>query len=190
MVPVAPSFEWPSTRLQRVPMSFDDWMALPEEVRAEWVDGVALVSPAPALRHQRITGDLRELLKYALPDLIVVHEGATRTADRRYRIPDVVAFRAEPATTAWLTEAPVVVVEVLSPSTRSEDQLVKSAEYLAAGVSQYWVLDPDRRDLVVLRAAEGEWTTGLVLDDERPTGTVEVGEHGTVEVDLVALLDG
>ena len=84
-----------------------------------------------------------------------------------------------------VTEPPLLVVEVLSPRTRVEDTVRKSAEYAAGGVARFWVVDPERRSLQVLQNVDGGWgLTLLDLDDAQPTGEVAVGEHGSVSVDL------
>lgn len=185
------AFEWPSEALQRVPMSFEEWEALPEEVRAEWIHGVALVNPPPAVRHQYIVAELRERFKYALPGLVAVQEVAVRTAERRYRIPDVTVMRELPEDPVWATDAPVIVAEILSPATRREDQLRKTGEYLTAGIGQYWVVDPEHEELTVLRASRETdvtaWETALELGGEQRTGEVSVGDHGTVAIDLDTL---
>jgi len=57
------------------------------------------------------------------------------------RVPDVLVFR-ERVDDTLVTETPLLVVEVLSPSTRSEDTIRKAPEY--AGAGQFWVVDlPD-----------------------------------------------
>lgn len=185
------AFDWPSEVLQRVPMSFEEWQELPGDVRAEWADGVALVNPPPTVRHQLVCKHLVALLDRDLSGLVVVPEAGVRTAPARYRIPDVVVLVEVPEDPVWVTDPPVVVAEVLSPGTRREDQLRKTGEYLAAGIDQYWMVDPEHGELTVLRAvAEGDtmsWETAIELDPDQRRGEVPVGEHGTVSIDLDAL---
>ena len=83
----------------------------------------------------------------------------------------------------------MIVAEVLSPSTRGQDLVTKSHEYAAAGIGQYWLLDPDGRTLDVFALIDGGWASMLQLDGGAPSGSVAVGEHGVVEVDLRQLLD-
>ncbi len=45
--------------------------------------------------------------------------------------------------------APDFVLEILSDSTRKKDMTVKLTKYMEAGVKEYWVIDPDRRLLIV-----------------------------------------
>jgi Uma2 family endonuclease len=81
-------------------------------------------------------------------------------------------------------------VEVLSPSTRTEDLVGKAQEYAEAGIGQYWVIDPDddADTLVVFCNAGGTWSELLRLDRDRPTGEIEVGIHGVVSLDLSRIL--
>ncbi len=47
-----------------------------------------------------------------------------------------------------------LVVEILSPSTRSRDRGIKMRRYAAAGVPHYWIVDPRTRALEAYRLAE------------------------------------
>lgn len=41
--------------------------------------------------------------------------------------------------------APDLVVEVVSPSSRMNDYIMKLSKYAASGVKEYWIVDPDSR---------------------------------------------
>lgn len=82
----------------------------------------------------------------------------------------------------------LIVAEVLSPSTRGQDLVTKSHEYAAAGIGQYWLLDPDGRTLDVFELVDGGWSPVLQLTEAAPVGSVRAGGHGIVEADLAALL--
>jgi len=74
----------------------------------------------------------------AEPDLFV---RAPRPASRRRVLKD------------WENApAPLLVVEVLSPTTRRRDVHEKRDLYLSAGAGEYWVIDPDRHSIRVIRA--------------------------------------
>jgi Uma2 family endonuclease len=47
---------------------------------------------------------------------------------------------------------PILIVEVLSGSTRRRDHLQKRELYLDAGVAEYWIVDPEARNVRVVRA--------------------------------------
>ena len=85
---------------------------------------------------------------------------------------------------------PLMVVEVLSPSTRSEDTVRKSTEYAAVGVAQYWIVDPEAATLTAYANNGAGWDVLLELDETHPQGTVDVEDHGPVELDLVSVLAG
>lgn len=173
--------------LERRPMSLEEFRALPEDLRAEYVDGVAIMSPPGEIPHQVVAGRLVVLLSHALPDLLVFQEGGLRTIRDGHRIPDVMALRSVEST-IWAEQRPVLVVEVLSASTRSEDLFRKSDEYRAAGVGQYWIVDRDQHTLTVLGNAGDAWDVLLELRADRARGEVSVGGYGVVGLDLDALL--
>lgn len=173
------------TRLQRLRMSWDDYLALPDDVRAEYVDGEVVVTPAATHGHNKTQRRVANAIESAIGLHVVTDAGWV--AGTKARVPDVAVF-AEVEDVALSTQVPVLVVEVLSPSTRTEDTVRKSVEYSDAGISQYWVVDRDHRTLTVFVAARGRWDLLLELDDEHPAGEVDVAGHGTVPLDLVALL--
>ena len=176
--------------LLRVPMSYEEWLALPEHPRNEFVDGTAILMGDPHPDHSRAQLNLSIALKTTLRGVEVNPVVAVALPRNRVRVPDISVFGERPATNP-VTLTPLLVVEVVSPSTRSEDLLRKSRDYARARIAQYWLVDPDNRSIEVLGLAdEEEWTTLLVLDDEHPRGQVDLGEHGTVLLDLAAILDG
>ena len=124
-----------------------------------------------------------------LTDVVIAPEAGVRTNSQRFRIADVAVADTMPD--GRFTEAPpLVVVEVLSPSTRSEDTVRKSHEYATCGVSQYWIVDREARSLTAYSNNGAGWDVLLELDQDHPRGSVDVGVHGTVELDLVTLLGG
>ena len=182
-LPLAP------TRLERVPMSFEEFERLPEDVFAEYVDGCAVVSPPSDMDHQGVAGTLFVILRAALPDVLTLYEVGLRTVRDGHRVPDIAVF-PEQEHAVWSEQVPLVVVEVSSPSTRTEDLFRKSTEYQAAGVQQYWLVDRIQRTLTVLGNNGAGWDVLLDLDASRPRGEIVVGEHGVVQLDTNVLFKG
>ncbi|MDT0203078.1 Uma2 family endonuclease [Nocardioides sp. AE5] len=172
--------------LQRLRMSWEEYLALPERPRAEWVDGEVVVTPQVGFAHGHASARLMQVLMTHLPGLYVVTEVGLWLPGNRLRGPDVMVV-AEPPTETWVRDAPVLVAEVLSPSTRVEDTVRKSVDYLAGGAGQYWIVDPDHREMLVHAAVDGSWELLLALDDDRPSGEIPVAGHGVVELDLADL---
>jgi Uma2 family endonuclease len=175
--------------LQRTPMSWEEYLATPEHPRHEWVDGIVVVGPVATPDHQWISRRLANHLEAHLPGLFVFEAINVRLPGNRVRIPDIAVLtsRDHPR----LVEAtPVLVAEILSPSTRREDLVVKATEYLAGGIGQYWVVDPAHREVVVYRQSGGRWSeVPTYVDETRPTAEVSVGDHGVVPLDLRDVLD-
>lgn len=173
--------------LQRIPMSYEDYLALPGRPHHEWVDGVVLVAAAPTPRHQLTTRRLAVVLEDSLEDLVVLDGVAVQMPGNRERVPDISVVEAMPDGRV-ITEAPQIVVEVLSPSTQQEDLLHKGPEYAEAGIGQFWVVDVDARIIDILHNVEGRWESLVAVDQEHPVVVVQVGQHGMVTVDLAAVL--
>jgi Uma2 family endonuclease len=178
----------PGAGLRRLRMSWEEFLALPSGLRTEWVDGEVVVSPPVGRGHFAAAGRLGAALTMALPELLVGPELGVWLPGNRLRAPDLAAIEKRPSTTTFVEEAPVLVVEVLSPSTRAEDTIRKPPEYAGAGIGQFWVVDPDGRSVDVFENVEGTWELLLHLDDAQPTGEVTVGAHGVVPLDLAWIL--
>lgn len=76
----------PAESIKYVPMEFEEYLGLPADVRAEWVDGVALVMTPAGWRHQIVEVNLVVALKSQLTGVAVVTEGGVRTGRTRFRI--------------------------------------------------------------------------------------------------------
>jgi Uma2 family endonuclease len=175
--------------LKRVRMSWEEYLELPDQPRAEWVDGVAVIKVAPSsFGHGSAMAEIAFLLHHALPDYHVLLPAALVLPRNRLRIPDLMVIDQHPVGD-WVSEPPLMVAEVLSWSTRSEDTVRKSTEYAEGGVGQYWVVDPELRAIDVMGNVEGAWELLAHVDDDRPEAEVDLAGV-TVPLDLRALLRG
>jgi Uma2 family endonuclease len=71
-----------------------------------------------------------------------------------FRVPDLAVLRADGPRERILTHPPLIVIEILSPEDRLSRFHDKLDDYLAFGVENIWVLDPERR--VARTALNGE----------------------------------
>lgn len=71
--------------------------------------------------------------------------------------------------------APDLVVEILSPSTKQYDCLVKYKLYQQAGIREYWIVDPDKKLVLVYTLVEGQYYVPEVYTarDSVPVGVLE-----------------
>ena len=137
--------------LPRRPLTRDDLEAMPDDGRRyELIDGTLVVSPGPVPLH-RVVGRLFRLLDDACSlELDVLPGVDVALARDTLLIPDVVVGRVDEMTARELPTAPVLAVEVLSPSTRRIDLLLKRSRLEAAGCPSYWLVDPEEPSLTVL----------------------------------------
>ena len=137
--------------------TLDDYYALPDERRVELIDGVIYDMSAPAIIHQKILGELFILFRECMDR----HEGKCEVylspcdvrldRDNRTMVqPDLLVVCEEYDIGAKAFDgAPDLTLEILSPSTRSKDMLLKLYKYANAGVREYWIVDPDRQTVLV-----------------------------------------
>ena len=140
------------------PFTVDDLEAMPDDGnRYELIDGMLLVTPAPGWPHQEMGAELFFQLRLQHPPDVRVLPApfAVRTAFDSEVQPDVFVARYVDMTDKNLPVAPLLAVEVLSPSTRLKDRNLKKAFYERIGVASYWILDP----------AEPGALTAFELDD-------------------------
>ena len=138
------------------PLVRDDLDRMPDDGhRYELLDGSLLVSPAPRLSHQRAAFRLARLLDDACPsdlEVVVAPFDVVLGADT-VLLPDLLVARRSDFTERELSGAPVLAVEVLSPSTRRIDITVKRDRFRAAGTPSYWVVDPGEPSLTAWELA-------------------------------------
>jgi Uma2 family endonuclease len=122
-----------------------------EKTRAEWVDGkVVMMSPVNS-EHDMLVFWMRALIQFYSEsrDLGVVRgpEFMVRL-DQRRRLADVLfvsSDRADIVGQNYVAGAPDLIVEVVSPESPARDYREKFADYQAAGVKEYWIVDPAAR---------------------------------------------
>ena len=73
------------------------------------------------------------------------------------RQPDIAVVKVEQARAVRLTEPPLLVVEVLSPSSVERDLVAKRRQYAQAGCEHYWIVSPFVPEIVALRAVGDEY---------------------------------
>ena len=103
--------------------------------------------------------------------------------------PDLVVARYRDLTPKNLPVAPVLVVEVLSHSTRLHDRNTKKAHYERIGVATYWLLDPAEPGAITVFELDG---AGAYREVGRAVGDEEFRAERPFPVTIVParLLDG
>lgn len=146
----------PTTKL-----TYDDLVAMfPDEdgVRRELIDGELFVTPSPFIRHQRLVRRLGlslgnhldahpeqgEVFASPLDCVLTPHDVVE---------PDVLVVLSDQnvLTDKHIHGAPALVVEVHSRGTRKRDRTLKRDLFDRQGVREYWMVDPDRNQVIVYR---------------------------------------
>jgi Uma2 family endonuclease len=141
--------------------TIDDLAGLPDGVRYEIADGSLLVSPPPALPHIYANTRLRRMLDRDVPTgLLVVDCGPGINIARRTTcyVPDALVVREDAVRRKADVLQPsdvLLVAEVLSPSNAGIDLVQKRHDYAAAGIPQYWIVDPRDQTITVLALLDG-----------------------------------
>lgn len=173
-------------------LTAEEYDALPENPRRELVDGVIHMMASPTSWHQAVKDALHTALRSSRPDdLAVLSEMEIRLKPLLRRIPDIVVVRRAAFARNRSQYEPsevVLAVEVVSPGSQSADRQYKPAEYAAAGIEHYWLVEIDP-DVVVytywLVAPKRYDLTGVFKAGE----TLTVPSLGWVSLDVTQLGD-
>lgn len=124
----------------------------------ELIDGTLFVSPHAAVRHQRALERLRDVLRPTLPDgWDLMGPVNLRISDVTLMEPDLVVLDRVDMDALAVEPADVrLVVEVVSPSSRRIDRLVKPAIYAEAGIGAYWRIELEPAPAVHVYALDGQ----------------------------------
>lgn len=181
----------PAYRLNKDSYTIEDIYAMPEDVRVELIDGKLFYMTAPTRTHQRIIGELylatANFIRSRNGDceVYIPPFGVDLMEDHSvYLEPDLTVV----CDTTKLDErgchgAPDWVVEVLSPSSRKKDSVIKLGKYREAGVREYWIVYPDKRMVLVYGFQEEDEDMMMYsFDDEIqslifPELVVRLGEY-------------
>ena len=167
-------------------MTVTEFMKLPEQTKpTELIDGEVIVTITPTYEHNQIALRLvAELMPVArarklgawsvAPLVLFISTYNVYQPDAMFFTPEHIPDRKK----LPLMEIPEIVVEVLSPSSRSRDR--KRSAYADRGIAEYWIIDPEQSRIIVsLRNVEGAYIEHAMNDPVIPAGL-----FAGVEIDL------
>ena len=130
--------------------TIEDYYALPDNVRAELIDGRFFYMASPSRNHQFIAGEVHRQIS----NFIMENKGSCKPyispidvqldQDDKTMVEPDVAIVCDPSIEKYrvIYGAPDFVLEVMSPSTSKKDATLKLRKYMQAGVREYWLVDP------------------------------------------------
>ncbi|WP_405586809.1 Uma2 family endonuclease [Streptomyces sp. NBC_01190] len=166
---------------------YDSWS---EEQCAgiEIVDGMVVVSPSAAKRHNRPARILANALDAAAgPDWNADTDFDVRLQDvpLTNRRPDVVVYRAETIDLApTRPEHVLLVVEVVSPGSETTDRIVKVDQYAKAGIAFYWRVEQAATGVPLVHTYVLDPASRSYRDGEVFAGVIKAAVPFSVEIDL------
>lgn len=161
----------------KIKLTYTDYAAMSDEKRYELIEGDLYMVPAPGFYHQVVSRNIEmalwEFVKSrrlgvvvdAPVDIVFTPEDVVQ--------PDILFIsneRRSIITEKYLSGAPDLIVEILSPSSLERDKLVKRNLYAKHGVKEYWIVDPVGKQVEVLLLKNQAFVLhGIFLIDDRLT---------------------
>lgn len=170
--------------------TLDDYFNLPDDIRAELIDGVLYQMSAPNKAHQIIAGLVfTKLMNFKLSTghscmpFISPIDVNLDNDDRTMVQPDVIVVCEKNTNNKYVEGAPDFVMEVLSPANRGHDMIRKLNKYYSAGVREYWMVDPDKREILVYDFDRDNLGIRYTFDDVVPV----LISDGAISIDFKEL---
>ena len=155
-------------------MTYEEFLEWADGVRAEWVDGEVIVMSPTSVAHQRLLSFLAALLQHFVEandlGLILFAPFQMRLRTRPSgREPDAIFIardRLDKLQDAYLDGPADLAIEIISPDSRARDRGDKYYEYEQAGVREYWLIDPARKQAEFYRlGSNGIYSAVMIGDD-------------------------
>lgn len=155
----------------------DDYYNLPEDVRAELIDGQIYYQAAHSRIHQRLLSDLHGTIYnyikssngscqvYPAPFAVKLFDDGENIVE-----PDIsVICDRNKLTDKGCSGAPDWIIEIVSPGSRTMDYYNKLFKYRTAGVREYWIVDHER-NLVTVYNFQNDSAANYAFADSIPVG--------------------
>lgn len=134
-------------------ISYEEFLEWYDEFHAEWVDGKVIMGQPPTFERQADSDFLMRLLGMYIEarDLGVLVSAPFQMrlrAQKSGREPDLMFIAKENVgriARTFLDGPADLVIETISPQSVARDRTQKFAEYQAAGIREYWLIDPPRK---------------------------------------------
>lgn len=150
------------------------------------IDGVPYaMSPLPTSKHQRITGKLYtqfDVKLNACNHCEVSLPVDWKISDTLVVQPDLFIACFDFRDVKFISQAPIITVEILSPSTREKDLYVKRSIYFRQGVKYYVIIDPESDTYQVLQLGKEDYSPAKT--GREGAFTFQLGNDCAIEIDF------
>ncbi|MDR0910298.1 MAG: Uma2 family endonuclease [Spirochaetaceae bacterium] len=174
------------------PYTYSDWLEWPlVEGKMEILDGLLVTLAAPTPVHAGIEGNIYGLIwtylrgktdkVYSAPCAVRLFPNSDKIEDDMTVQPDIfVVHDITKFNNEGYQGAPDFIIEILSPSNRKQDVLVKFNTYQRAGVGEYWIVDPEAQTIQVNILEKGKYVVSMYGEDAK----VPVASLPGLEIDF------
>ena len=156
------------------PYDWRDFIALDEDDLRELIDGHLVEIEVPSFHHERIVTAVGAILwnwsrKHG--GRVLASGYKVRISNKRGVMPDVQFYRASNSSPDEQEQGlerghPDLVIEIVSPSSRRYDRIVKLNWYAHREVPEYWIIDPEGRTFERFVLAKGIYTLAQNAADD------------------------
>ncbi len=158
-----------ATAAVAVRMTLEEYLHTTFRPDVEFVDGVIEERNVGEWEHGGLQGILTRMLGAIEEEwgVFVTPELRTQTGATRFRVPDVSVIDARDKVNRWITTAPLLCVEVLSPEDRLNAMLKRVKDFHGMGVGQVWIFDPEAEKVwISTQDGVAEWNGGALTVPE------------------------
>ncbi len=173
--------------------SYADYLTWDDDKRYEIIDGEVFDMTSPGVLHQSISMELARILAnffenksckvFAAPLDVLLAKNASK-AEEVFTVvqPDImVVCDPKKIEERGIVGAPDLVVEIISPSTSSKDNIIKRRIYEQAGVKEFWLVHPvDRLIRVYKLGKDGLFGREDIYDDQ---AQIEIAQFAGLSID-------
>lgn len=174
--PTAPAAERDLGRLPDAPeslLTLDQFKRLVRNgQKADLIEGVMIVASPATERHEQLFSFLFHLLGLYVENLDLGIVRSSRTLvevdEKNGYEPDILFVakaRLDIVREKSIVGPPDLVIEIISPGSRSDDAYAKKEGYARLGVHEYWLIDPDNRAVAFYRLSGDTYAEVPVKDD-------------------------
>ena len=141
-------------------------MTKEEHITYELIDGLVMISPRPAAKHQLVSGNLYAELRAVLRknNCNVIQE-FDLMLEHQIFVPDLMITCGDKFEGNRYENAPLIIIEIVSPTSMSRDYVVKRNKYEQLGIQEYWIVSPEEECIDVLCFTDSSHTNYCVKDN-------------------------
>ena len=175
--------------------TYNDYLTWPEEERWEIIDGVPYMQAAPSPVHQEILAELVKQLGvyftgkpcrvYPSPFCVRLPQGNEKNDNEIKTVvePDIsIVCDKSKIDETGCNGAPDLIIEIVSPASAKKDKVTKFNQYEKAGVTEYWVVEPEQKLVSVFLLQDNQrFSRPEMYTDE---DMIQVGRFPELTVDL------